>query len=88
MPRSVYARTLQKAAELAGGPKKLAHHLRVPIAELEKWLNGQDKPPLGTFLKAVDLVLEETRNGASGSEPDDAPQPRDCAPSADGPALF
>jgi hypothetical protein len=41
----VYARTFQKAAELAGGLRNLAHELHVPLA---------------IFLRAVDYVLDET----------------------------
>jgi hypothetical protein len=60
MPSNVYVRTLQKAAELIGGRKALARHLQVPLAELEAWISGPAEPPMGIFLKAVDLVLEET----------------------------
>lgn len=78
MPTSVYSRTLQKAAETAGGRKRLARLLRVPLAELEKWIADKDEPPMVIFLKAVDLVLEQaTSSGAS--EPGDPPPPRDCA---------
>jgi hypothetical protein len=79
MASSVYSRTMQKAAELAGGHKTLARHLRVPIAELQKWIAGKDTPPTATFLKAVDLVLDETPSAPSASEPADPPAPRDCA---------
>ena len=67
MASSVYSRTLQKAAELIGSRQKLARHLRVPLAELEKWIAGASVPPTGTFLRAVDLVIEET--APSGGEP-------------------
>lgn len=76
--KQVYARTLQKAAELCGGHKKLARHLRVPLADVEKWTAGRDVPPISVFLKAIDLILDETPSPAAGSEPDDA-APRDCA---------
>ncbi len=79
MPTSVYSRTLQKAAETAGGQKKLARLLRVPLAELEKWIADKDEPPMAVFLKAVDLVLDETTSSAAGSDPDEPPAPRDCA---------
>ena len=81
MPASVYSRTLQKAAELSGGQKRLARLLRVPLADLEKWIADKDEPPTAIFLKAVDLVLDETASSGSGSEPD-ASLPRDCAPDA------
>jgi len=78
MISSVYSRTFQKAAQLAGGQKKLARHLRVPLAELEKWIAGTAAPPMASFLKAVDLVLEET-NGPAASDAADPPTPKDCA---------
>ena len=79
MPTSVYSRTLQKAAETAGGQKRLARLLRVPLGELEKWIADKDEPPMAGFLKAVDLVLDETTPSGPGSEPGDPPAPRDCA---------
>ena len=88
MSTSVYSRTLQKAAELAGGHKALARFLHVPVGELEKWIRGQGTPPLGTFLKAVDLVLEETAPPPARSDPDETPPSRDCAPNGDASALF
>jgi hypothetical protein len=77
MSPSVYSRTFVKAAELAGGHKQLARQLRVPLAELEKWIADQDVPPMPIFLRAVDLVLEETSPGPG--EPGEPPAPRDCA---------
>lgn len=79
MISSVYSRTFHKAAQLAGGQKKLARHLRVPLAELEKWIAGTAAPPMASFLKAVDLVLEETAGPARASDPADPSEPRDCA---------
>ena len=81
MVSTVYSRTLLKAAQLAGGSQKLARHLRVPLADLQKWLGGSDAPPIAVFLKAVDLVLDET-SPSGGSDPGDPPPGKDCA--ADG----
>jgi hypothetical protein len=78
MVDKVYSRTLQKAAELSGGQKRLARLLRVPLADLEKWIDGYGAPPMSVFLRAIDFVLDETSSPAAGSEPDD-PAPRDCA---------
>lgn len=75
----VYFRTLQKAADLLGGRKKLARHLRVPMSELESWMSGKEVPPIGVFLKAVDLVLDET-GAPRDADAGDAPAPQDCAP--------
>ena len=60
MPSNVYVRTLHKAAELMGSRKALARHLRVPLADLEKWMSGAEVPPTGVFLQVVDVVLEGT----------------------------
>jgi len=79
MASSVYSRTLQRAAETAGGQKKLARQLRVPLGELEKWIADKDEPPMAVFLKAVDLVLGETTSSGAGSDPGEPPAPRDCA---------
>lgn len=77
----VMSKTLQKAAELVGSQKNLARRLRVPLAELQKWIQGEGKPPMGTFLKAVDIVLEETAADfpAGSAEGPDSPTPRDCS---------
>ena len=48
------------------GQKKLARYLRVPLADLEKWIAGSDAPPpMSAFLKAVD-VLDEARSPTDG----------------------
>jgi hypothetical protein len=87
MPASVYSRTLQKAAELVGGQRKLARQLRVPLAELEKWIADKDEPPTAVFLAAVDLVLEETAPPAGGSGSGEPPAPRESA-GVDGSSLL
>ena len=87
MTSSVYSRTMKKAAQLIGSREKLAHHLRVPLAELEKWIAGTAVPTTGTFLKAVDVVLVETQapsggepsGGGEPSDPGDPPAPREGA---------
>jgi hypothetical protein len=75
---SVYSRTLQKAAQLAGGHAQLCRILKVPAAELQKWLDGRAVPPRSIFLQAVDFLLQELPP-VPGSEPADPPAPRDCA---------
>ena len=78
MSSSVYSRTFQKAAQLAGGNKKLARYLRVPLADLENWIAGKGVPPTASFLKAVDYVLDET-SSPPAAEAGDPPAPQDCA---------
>ena len=81
MAASVYSRTFQKAAELAGGRAKLCRALRVPSAELDRWIADEAVPPIGVFLRAVDLVIAETPapGGDSSSDPGEAPAPQECS---------
>ena len=84
MAASVYSRTLQKAAELIGGQARLGRHLRVPAAELQNWIDDKAVPPMGIFLRAVDLIIEETLPPAdSGGSDDEPPAPRDCSSAGD-----
>lgn len=81
MAASVYSRTLQKAADLVGGRRKLCRLLEVPEADLQKWIDDKAKPPLGVFLRAVDLLIAETPAppGGDDDDPGQAPSPRDCS---------
>ena len=79
MVSSVYSRTLQKAADLLGGRKKLARVLRVPMKDLEAWIADEAKPPLNVFLRVVDLIIDETGAAPENGEPGEAPPRRDAA---------
>lgn len=79
---SIYSRALRKAAELVGGSKELARRLRVPMSELAAWMNDKSAPPRWVFLKAVDIILEETP-APGESEPGDPSAPRESAPAGD-----
>lgn len=80
MAATVYSRALQKASELLGGRQKLARYLRVPERDLELWIAQDGKPPIGTFLRVVDLIIDETPPPGSSSDPGgDAPPSRDCS---------
>ena len=86
MASSVYSRTLQKAAELIGGRSQLCRHLHVPMGDLQKWIDDEALPPIGVFLRAVDLVIQETPPpAASDGDAGDPPAPQDCS-AADGSA--
>ena len=54
---TVYTRVLHRACQILGGVEQLAAHLRVSIALVYRWLEGDDVPPSNIFLNAVDLVL-------------------------------
>lgn len=85
MAASVYSRTFQKASELVGGRAKLCRALRVPSAELDRWIADEAVPPIGVFLRAVDLIIVETPAPSAGdsSDPGDAPAPQECAGPSD-----
>ena len=77
---SVYIRAVQKAIEITGGRKALAERLGVKPTEIEKWLDGKAQVPHETFLRIIDIVIEEL---APPGEPDpgDPPSPRSSSPS-------
>lgn len=56
MGDSVHARAMRRAADLVGGKSALREKLRVPMRDLERWMDGGEKPPMDVFLKAVDIV--------------------------------
>lgn len=74
---SVYSRALRKAAELIGGREPLAKILQVSQAQIEVWIADEAKPPRETFLRIVDIILEETASGLD--EPAEPPPGRDAA---------
>lgn len=53
---NVYARTLKRAAEIAGGEAALAQRLRVKPPQLARWIGGVETPPADVFLHAVDVI--------------------------------
>jgi DNA-binding transcriptional regulator YdaS (Cro superfamily) len=55
---SVHFQTLEYAATLVGGEEQLALRLGVTRPELSLWLSGAASPPVGVFLKAVDIVTD------------------------------
>ncbi len=57
---SLYAATLSRAARIIGGESRLSFVLGVPAATLQRWLDGLDRPPVDAFLKAVDIVFEDS----------------------------
>lgn len=54
---TVYTRVLHRACQMTGGVEPLAARLRVPVATLYRWLDGEAEPPTPVFLKAVDIVM-------------------------------
>jgi hypothetical protein len=56
-----YRAALVRAAELLGGAKSLCDRLHVPMSDLTHWLAGNGKPPVGIFLRVIDILIEEGR---------------------------
>ena len=76
MRASVYSRAVRKAAELAGGREELARMLQVTLADVEKWILGEKKPPREVVLRVVDLLIEDSPGSDAPAEP---PAGRDAA---------
>ena len=49
-------RTLGLALSTLGSLERLAQHLGVPASQIERWMDGEGKPPTRIFMKALDLV--------------------------------
>ena len=54
---TVHTRVLHRACQILGGVDKLARHLKVSPQMVHSWLDGDEVPPAGIFLRAVDLIL-------------------------------
>jgi hypothetical protein len=54
---TVYTRVLHRACQIVGGVSQLARRLKVSRTSLHAWLEGEEAPPPGVFLQAVDLIL-------------------------------
>lgn len=65
MARSPQTKTLQVAAKLLGGPRKLRDVLGAPSASIVAWLAGNEEPPPAVFLRALQVVLDhmDARDG-------------------------
>jgi len=46
---------------MLGGARPLSDRLRVPMADLTRWLAGDGNPPIGVFLRVIDVLIEEER---------------------------
>ncbi len=73
----IYAQALKRAAEILGGEGALCEVLQVPSHRLYAWLAGHETPPMGVFLKAVDVI-----SGSSGSDPKPTPDSKQRADEA------
>ena len=51
-----YVRPLQSARRVAGGDEQLAEALRTSTEALSRWLSGEVRPPMKTYMTAVYLA--------------------------------
>jgi hypothetical protein len=61
MKQSIYMRSVEHAAELAGGYDELASRLGVSTAEVIAWTAGARTPPTASFLRVLDCIMVETQ---------------------------
>ena len=59
----VYVRTLRRAAEIVGSIKDLARKLGAPEEDVYLWIQRVKAVPLDVFLRAVDIVTEDSKRG-------------------------
>ena len=57
----VYARTLRRAAEIVGDTKELAFKLGASEEDVYLWIQRVKDVPLEVFLRAVDIVTEDSK---------------------------
>jgi hypothetical protein len=58
-PNPLYAVCIKRAAQLLGGLDKLAAHIGADPRDLARWADGVGGPSDATFLKIVDIVLNQ-----------------------------
>ena len=69
---------MRKAVALYEGKEKLARYLNVSVADIDKWLAG-DEPPRDIFLRVIDIILDETGSSDDGSAAGDSSPSRDAS---------
>jgi hypothetical protein len=55
-----YRVAVARAVQVVGGLERLSHRLRVPVAELMRWVQGESTPPDGIFLQVIDVLIEHS----------------------------
>jgi len=70
---AVRCQVLHRAAEMLGGKSELRTRLRVPMRQLEGWMQGADPMPTHIFLAAVDIISEAPEPGPRRMAPDRSP---------------
>lgn len=61
MEKDSCMRSVEYAAELAGGYDELAARLRIDVGMVLNWSTGRRSPDTTTYLFLLDFIMEETR---------------------------
>ena len=69
MSASAYTKAFGKAVTVLGGVQQLSDYLRVPKADLMRWIKGEAKPTTKAFLDVVDLLSEENPAALAKKKP-------------------
>jgi hypothetical protein len=48
---------LRRAAAALGGVPRLAEALRMPVRQTQRWIAGEENPPLEAYQRALDLLI-------------------------------
>ena len=51
---------LQRAIEILGSVEALSERLLIPVEQLERWVAGRERLPLGVFSVLMDVLLEHS----------------------------
>jgi DNA-binding transcriptional regulator YiaG len=62
---------MRRAVQLCGGIDALSDALSVSTSSIEKWMSGEEEPPLPALMQAVGLLLEATSRRPPKSRPGD-----------------
>ena len=62
---SPYTRALRGAAKIIGDEAKLSALLRVPQADVSRWLSGAELPTLEGYVRALDIVRVRHSTGSA-----------------------
>jgi hypothetical protein len=72
---TLYARTLRRAADLAGGEAGLARRLGVSDKEVHLWVRGLIDPPADVFLAAAEIVTQDELTALRETQPAEPEKP-------------
>jgi hypothetical protein len=67
LARELSMRSVEHAAELAGGYEALARRLGMRTEQVMDWSLGLDSPDTASFLFVLDLIMQETQKLSSAA---------------------